>query len=264
MLTVYGFGASQPSRAVLWTCLIKELRFEFCDVRLDQPGSDGPLASMNPTGQVPIINDGGFSLYEMPAILAYLCRKHGWIDLYPEDVEACARIDQYMHFHQNRTRNITHKLMAPHIAVAYPEELLGGRDLGGLMDGTTLLESAKHPDKLKIGHEASARIFQFIEKDYFQGTTFLCTENLSIADIACYEEVGQLVFANLFDFEDFPKLRGWLEAMSKVPHHDTAHCYNTTLGDIATQPNTLERMLPAIAAATEAISAAGVDVTTLD
>ena len=61
MLTVYGFGASQPSRAVLWTCLIKELRFEFCDVRLDQPGSDGPLASMNPTGQVPIINDGGFS-----------------------------------------------------------------------------------------------------------------------------------------------------------------------------------------------------------
>lgn len=76
MLTVYGQGASQPARAVLWLCLIKELPFELCEIPNHAMGPLGPLVSLNPTGQIPTIRDGDFVLSEAPAILGYLCRKH--------------------------------------------------------------------------------------------------------------------------------------------------------------------------------------------
>jgi glutathione S-transferase len=252
MLTLYGQGGSQPSRAVWWTCLIKDLPFELCDVRIDQFGAKGPLAGLNPTGQVPTIQDGDFVLYEMPAILGYLCSKHGWNDLYPRDLETRATIDQYLHFHHNRTRNVTFELMAPHVTVAFLDYL---EARGG--ERNALFDHATNPAKLELGQAAVREIFRLIELGYFRETPYLCTEEPSIADIACYEEVAQLRWANLFDFEEFPKLNQWLAAMADLPHHETAHRYNITLGDIATQANTIERFMGANAAAVEAIAAAG-------
>lgn len=255
MLTLYGSGASQPSRAVWWTCLIKGLSFELREVTMDQLGSGGPLSELNPTGQIPIIQDDEFTLYEMPAILAYLCRKHGWTDLHPEDLQTRALVEQYLHFHHNRTRNLMSELMAPHVIVAFID-LIDDRNVAK----AELIKRALHPDKLTRGQDAARQIFQLIEKCFFRGTHFLCTQNPTIADIACYQEVSQLYFAKLFNFNEFPRLKAWLGEMSNLPHHDTAHRYNILLGDIATQPNTIERFLAANTAAVEALSIAGVEV----
>lgn len=257
MFTVHGVGASQPSRAVFWTCLIKELPFVFKETPIDHFGPEGSLAVLNPTGQVPTVEDGEFVLYEMPAILCYLCDKHGWVDLYPPDLEVRAYINQYLHFHHNRTRQITLELMAPHVMVAFVDFLKARGNLA-------LLERATHPDKLARGQAAVRDILRLIEQGYFRGgtrrggTRFLCGGHPTIADIACYEEVAQLTWANLFDFAEFPTLRGWLDAMRRLPHHDTAHRYNIALGDICTQPNTIERFLEALSAATNALTQAGV------
>lgn len=256
MLTLYGMGGSQPSRAVWWTCLIKDLPFEYRDVRLDQFGPAGPLAKLNPTGQVPTIEDGDFVLYEMPAILCYLCEKHGWDDLYPEAIETRAFINQYLHFHHNRTRHVMSELMAPHVTVAFLDHM---RARAGGDNG--LVERATHPDKLKRGQAAVRDIFQMIELCYFRGDAlYLCADQPTIADIACYEEVAQLRWANLFDFEEFPKLNRWLDAMARLPHHETAHKYNISLGDIATKPNTIKRFVAANAAAVDALAQAGVKI----
>jgi glutathione S-transferase len=258
MLTLYGHGGSQPSRAVWWTCLIKQLPFVMLDVRIDQFGPAGPLAKLNPTGQVPTIQDGDFVLYEMPAILGYLCDKHGWEDLYPRDLETRAYVNQYLHFHHNRTRHIMIELMAPHVVVAFLD-YMKDRGIGELH------ERATHPEKLERGQAAVREIFRFIEGGYFRdGTTYLCANQPTIADIACYEEVAQLRWAGLFDFEEFPTLHRWLDAMARLPRHDTAHHYNITLGDIRTEPNTIERYLGANAAAAEALAEAGVEVRQLD
>ncbi len=53
----------------------------------------------------------------------------------------------------------------------------------------------------------------------------------------------------------FPKIRRWLGEMEQLPFHDEAHRYNTTLGDIRTKPNTIERFVEANAAAVEALAA---------
>ena len=262
MLTVYGQGASQPARAVLWLCLIKDLPFELCDVPNHEIGQKGPLAELNPTGQIPVIRDGDFMLYESPAILGYLCRKHGWEDLYSSDVETRAYIDQYLHFHHNRTRKISYELMAPHIWAAFldqPEFVEKVR-----VHANSVLERAQDPRKLELGQAAVSEIFRMIELAYFRGTPYLCTESPSIADIACYEEVAQLRWAGLFDFASLPKLARWLDAMAELPHHQTAHRYNIELGDIQAQPNTVERFVRAGAAAVDALEAAGVAITTLD
>ena len=254
MLTLHGMAGSQPSRAVWWTCLIKELPFILADTPMDGFGPEGSLAALNPTGQVPTIEDGDFVLYEMPAILCYLCDKHGWEDLYPRNLEVRAYINQYLHFHHNRTRHITVELMAPHVTVPFVDYLKArGKH--------ALAERATHPDKLARGQAAVRQILRFIELGYFRGgTTFLCAERPTIADIACYEEVAQLTWANLFDFAEFPRILDWLDAMSRLPCHDTAHRYNVLLGDIRRQPHTVQRYLDACSAAMSALAEVGVKV----
>ena len=265
MLTVYGQGASQPVRPILWLCLLKGLPFEFCDVINEHIGREGPIVEMNPTGQIPVIRDDDFILYEMPAILCYLCRKNGWEDLYPSDIETRAYIDQYLHFHHNRTRKISEVLMAPHIWAAF-------LDIPGFVEkvskgsaaAVAVLAHAQDPNKLQSGQEAARDVFQIVESGYFRDTLFLCSNAPSIADLACYEEIAQLSWAGLFDLSEFPKITRWLEAMAKLPHHDTVHHYNITLGDIAVEPNTIPRFVSAGAAAVDALEAAGVKITNLN
>lgn len=254
MLKLYGYGGSQPSRAVWWTCLIKQLPFEYVEVNvMENVGPDGPLKPLNVTGQIPIIDDAGFLLYEMPAILIYLAEKHGWEDLLPRDMQSRALVHQYLHFHHNQTRKISEQMMAPHVAPVFMELLarLGKDDIAS---------AAMDPGKLARGTKCLDKVCHFIEHGYFRDAhTFLIADHPTLADIACYEEVGQMTFARLYDFANFPKIAHWLELMESQPFHDVAHAYNLTLGDIGPKnPITLERFLAANAAAREAIDDCGI------
>ncbi len=51
-LIIHGAPASQPSRAVYWTCMIKELPFEGKPLGVDDMGGQGPLLRLNPSGSV--------------------------------------------------------------------------------------------------------------------------------------------------------------------------------------------------------------------
>lgn len=242
-LVLYGHPASQPSRAVYWICLIKELRFE---IQSPEMGgfADSEMARLNPKRQMPTIADGDFSLYEMPAILIYLCEKHGWDDLYPKDLEARALVNQYLHFHHSSTRLATMKLMAPHVTVAFREALESGDTMDVLLR-EAIQAAFREPDVLGAGRDVVAKVAGMIESGYLRDGPFLVGSGPTIADIACYEELAQLRWANLFDFERFPRIQGWLAAMPKLPFHEEAHAYNRALGDIRTEPLTMQRFLEA-------------------
>jgi glutathione S-transferase len=199
----------------------------------------------------------------MPAILAYLCEKHDWEDLYPKDVRTRARVNQYLHMHHNATREATFHLMAPHVTVAF-YDLMKSLATSRPSGSSDLLDRINHPDKLELGGEVVAGIAGLLENGYFyDGSSFLCTGHATIADIACYEELGQLCFSDLFDFEGFPKVRRWLDAMRELPFHEQAHRYNSTLGDIRTEPNTAERFLNAGSAGLAGLEECGVKVSSL-
>jgi len=256
-LILYGAPASQPSRAVYWTCLIKGLPFELIRTELGEMGSSDRIQSANPTGQIPTIEDGDFPLYEMPAILTYLCEKHGWEDLLPKDLQTRSRVNQYLRFHHNWTRRVTMELMAPFVTIAF-REIMEGRGY------SELVARLDDPNKLEAGRATATHVSDLIERGYFAGdAVFLCSDHATIADIACYEELSQVRIAKLFDFDGFPKIRRWLDEMEKLPFHEPVHRYNVELGDIQSSPNTIERFMKASASGFAALEECGVRVTNL-
>ena len=89
---------SQAVRAVLWLLFNKELPFELV---LTVPGSKEENGTRHPSylekypnGTIPALEDPdtGFLLAESHAIMCYLCNKHGWEDLYPQNPEARAKL----------------------------------------------------------------------------------------------------------------------------------------------------------------------------
>jgi len=247
---LYANPASQPSKAVYWACLINELAFElhpdFGEVRT------ADFAQLNPKRQLPTLVDGDFALYEMPAILGYLCDKHGWEELYPKDLETRARISQYLHFHHSSTRCATFKLMAPHVMIVFDGPRADSMDT---LAGDSISSAMNKPDPLADGQTTLAMVSGLIEQGYFPGgAPYLCGTTVpTIADLACYEELAQLSWADLFDFSPYTRLSNWLEAMSNLPFHKVVHRYNLVLGDIRTTPNTMDRFIAAIEEGLEAL-----------
>ncbi len=241
MLKVYTHPASQPSRAVLWACVMKGLEFELY-------ADPATMSGVNPRGQLPIIDDAGFKLAEMPAILSYLAEKHEWRDLYPEDIQARARIQAYLHAHHCLTRLATLKLMAPHVLVVFGGN--PGTNPLSHISNTSIDTAMADEEKLSHGQELVSQIITFLEENHFCKDDFLAgTSGPSLADIACFEELQQLGPANLLDLSQWPALTAWLARMRELPHHDALHRFNSALGDIATTPNTMERFGAAITAA---------------
>lgn len=91
--TVHSIPGSPFGRAVLATLVEKEADFRFVAV---DPRSikSGPYLSLHPFGRVPVLEHGGFWLYETQAILRYLDRVLPEPALTPADAKAAARMDQ--------------------------------------------------------------------------------------------------------------------------------------------------------------------------
>jgi len=255
-LTVFGHPASQPSRTVFWVCLMNDLPFTLGD-------TTGPLTGTganNPRGQVPSIMDDGFALAEVSAIVCYLADKHHWDSLYPQDLQTRARIHQFLHMHHSLVRLATLKLMAPHVVKPLGTALgSGGGNPWSIFQNEMLTAAFATDDPLTDGGQVVHTIAGFLERAYFdEDSAFVCnTDSASVADLVCYSELGQLRFANLFDFKDYPRTQRWLDAMSTLSDHDTIHEYNIQLGDIATTPNNFERFTAAAEAGFSALRATG-------
>jgi glutathione S-transferase len=95
---VWGRTTSSNVMKVLWGLAELDLPFE----RIDAGGSFGKTdtahyRAMNPTGLVPTLQEGAFSLWESNAILRYLANVHAKDQpIWPEDPQARANVDHWM------------------------------------------------------------------------------------------------------------------------------------------------------------------------
>lgn len=225
MTRLYGVPFSQPVRAVMWLMLYKQTPFELV---LTNPGSKGDNGSrhpdflaMNPAGTIPTLQeDNGYVLAEAHAIMAYLCNKHGWYDVYPADAEPRGRVDWYLNFHHRNVRDASIGLVAPKIR----------KDLD-------------IPDAVQEGAKRTlTAALNALETGWLGRGPYLTGANLSIADLAAYVEIGQLQpgFTNVYDFSPFPRVQAWLDTMRGVPGHDEVHVVLAELGDISQQAPDME------------------------
>ena len=230
-LIIYGVPFSQPVRAVLWLMLYKQKPFEMV---LINPGSSSEGGSRHPdylakfpTGTIPGIEDKetGFVLSESHAIMCYLCNKFDWNDLYPSNHEERAKVDSYLHLHHRNVREASVGLVAPKVRkdLNFPE------------------------DFLKISQANVNKAFKALEDGWLAQSRYLIGDQLTIADMSAYVEIGQLQskFTNIYDFEPFPNIRRWLEDMSQVAYHDDIHAALYELGDISGEAPSMETIISA-------------------
>ena len=97
MLKIWGRLTSVNVQKVVWCADELGLEYE----RVEAGGKYGVVntpdyRAMNPNGLVPVINDGGYVLWESNAIVRYLAGRHGAGTLCPADARTRADADRWM------------------------------------------------------------------------------------------------------------------------------------------------------------------------
>jgi glutathione S-transferase len=101
MLKIFGRRNSSNVIPVMWAVGELGLPHERINIGGTFKGDNTEnYLAMNPNGLIPVINDGGFILYESHAIVRYLCRNHSMGNLYPDGSQQLAMADQWMEWHK--------------------------------------------------------------------------------------------------------------------------------------------------------------------
>ena len=230
-LKIYGVQLSQEVRTVIRVLLNKKLPGE---VDVTVPGWNKENGTRENEYRKKVQNatspgleetDSGFLLGEALAIMTYLCTKHGWTDLYPNDPQRRSTVDPLLPYHHRSFKEATLAFFAPKVRP----------DLG-------LAEPVI---------EMSRRIFtnglKAMETQWLANNQYLAGDSPTVADMAAYVELGQLKkeFTNTFDYSEFSNVSRWLDDMTKLDGHDDSHLVLKELGDISQGAPEMERIMGA-------------------
>ena len=195
---------SQPCRSVLQLLLENGIPHEEEVVNLLDGTNEKPdfKDKYNPTGQVPILEDGDFVVYESSAIGVYLNEKY---DLAPnwfgDTPEQKALIQQYCHWHGSCLRRGAGAFFFTHFAECiwgdndYSKEIAKGRFT--LDESMTYLETW-------LGKNA-----------------YLCGDEISFADLLAYHELVSHVAGETVtdaDWQKNPNTKAWYDKINARQH----------------------------------------------
>ncbi|KIK77937.1 hypothetical protein PAXRUDRAFT_834790 [Paxillus rubicundulus Ve08.2h10] len=123
VLKLYGSTTSTKTRTIAQICKEKNIPYELITVNLPAGEQKSPAhLAIQPFGQVPVIDDDGFILYESRAIARYLAAKYadqGTPNLIPTDPKELA------FFEQAASIELSH--FEPHALGVLIEKVLKGR-----------------------------------------------------------------------------------------------------------------------------------------
>ena len=163
-MKVYGHPWSINTRKTLMTLAEKGHDAELVLVMIPKGEQERPEhLARHPFGKVPVLDDGGFLLYETPAINRYLDRTLGGEPLVPSETRAAARVDQWI--------NVADAYFIPS---AYPlvVEVLFRRYLGG----------EQNLQAVEAGRAGIQPALDTID-DWLAGNPYLAGGSFSLADI---------------------------------------------------------------------------------
>jgi len=157
------------------------------DVRLQQVGKDDPAPEINPSGELPFLDDAGFFLHGANAILRYLVEKSPSVaaTLYPVEHQPRAKVEQALDWHLTHTGRGW-----PFLAPKF---------------GATVEQTAQDEGKRRYDSSLKQLDAVLAKQDFLAGPT------LSIADIVVFMEVALLPPAAT---ESLANVARWLQAMA--------------------------------------------------
>ena len=198
-LRILGRANSFNVRKVLWVCDEIGIAYTREDFgRGFAPTNTQDFLKLNPTGQVPVVIDGGRVMRESNTIVRYLAAKHKAVDLYPEDPAGRQAIEQWMDW---VAYDITHALR--------------GAFLGGQLKEAPY----DHPWYVEQGQRELVHVMGLLDKHLASNGPYVMGDRFTIADIP----VG-LVVNRWFSLThpglkrpDYLALSGYYELMTERP-----------------------------------------------
>jgi len=167
MLKIYGVPISVHTRKVIVAARIKGMPFEMVPVVPVIPGNPPPhWRRLSPTGKIPVLQDGDFTLPDSAAICAYLERQHPQPSLYPSDARAHAHA---LWLEQYGGGTIFHDIVHPlfHETFVHPKVKNIATD---------------HARVTAVLDTTVPEVFGYLES--LSGNDYLAGPSLSVADIA--------------------------------------------------------------------------------
>ena len=196
MITILGRSTSINVRKAMWTA--DELGMAYTQQVWGKPERDPKtleFLALNPNGQVPVMRDGDFVLWESSAILRYLIDKYGPAELVPRSVEGRARAEQWFGW---QATDLNTSWMAAVLALV--RKVPGDHDAAAVADSVT-----RWTAKMGI---FEARLAE--TKAYVAGETF------SFADIPLGLSVHRWLGGD-FDKPDLANVRAYYERVRARP-----------------------------------------------
>ncbi len=158
-----------------------------------------PYLAINPSGQVPTLEDGDFRLTEGSAILKYLAEKSG-SRAYPAEPKQRARINEIMDwFNTGLYRDLGYGMV-------YAQTLPDYMYADAAVQNATLARS----------QQKARRWLDVLDRHLLDNKKFLCGPDLTIADYfgVCYLTLGEVAHLK---FDAWPNITRWVNTMKARP-----------------------------------------------
>jgi glutathione S-transferase len=160
---------------------------------------------VNPSQQVPVLEDGDFRLTESSAILKYLAEKTGSVS-YPKDLRQRARVNERMDwFNTGFYRELGYGVIYPQIFPNYKRA-----------------DPAVQQAHVAWGCEKSRRWLGILDQDIIGQNPYVCGEQLTIAD---YFGIGVVSLGEVtrFGYAEWPNVSRWIATMKARPSWQRVH-----------------------------------------
>lgn len=161
-VVLYGFPLSTYVNVARFVLAHKEVQFEFCDLESEMGGERH--LELHPFDRVPILEHGGFRVYETSAIALYVDEAFPGPSLQPRDVRARARMHQWIsafssYYYPYAVYHLAHeRLVFPALGIPADE---------------TVVAAALPRIRLAL---------EVMERELAQGCGFLVGDQLTLAD----------------------------------------------------------------------------------
>lgn len=209
---------SQPCRAVQQFLLETGIPYEeeIVNILDGSNEQDDFKDKYNPTGQVPILMDGDFVVWESSAIAFYLNEKYdapgNW---FGSTLQERATIQQYLHWHSTMLRRGAGAFFYSHFA----ECIWGDHDY------------SKEVEKGRfILYESMDLLQRWLSK-----TQYVCGDEISFADLQGYHEFVSHIAGGIIPddiWQKYPKVKEWCDRMGERPHSQTVNTLIMEVGEI--------------------------------
>lgn len=214
-MKLYYHPASTTSRPIVLFASESGIELEYQIVDLFTGAQYKPeYAAINPSQQVPVLEDGDFRLTESSAILKYLADKIG-SPAYPKDLRERARVNERMDwFNTGFYRDFSYGFLYPQIFPFMRRS-----------------DPAVQAATVEWGKERALKWLKVLDQNIIGSHNFVCGDKITIADYlgAVMITAGEVIDCN---FGPYPNICRWRKNMKALKNWDGVHeVFNHALVD---------------------------------